>query len=255
MDREIKPLIGVTPWYDYENKLTFIKSGYCEGIIKAGGLPVLLPVLQEEYVLSDIYERVSGILLSGGPDVDARHYGELNMAYNGDISPLRDRMEIYLTRRAINEGMPILGICRGIQIMNAAMGGSIYQDIHLQHKDRELIKHSQQAPKWYPTHEINIKAGSKVRQIFNKENLSVNSFHHQSVKDVADCFEITSLAPDGIIEAIECKEHPFAVGVQWHPELMWEEDILHLEIFNEFVAAADRNAAEKKNSLFSLPLL
>lgn len=231
----IKPLIGVTPWYDYNSNEIYIKPGYCEGIIQAGGLPVLLPLSPDKQLFEDLFERVSGILLSGGPDVDAKHFREFNMPYNEKISPYRDAMELYLAQRAIAEGKPVFGICRGMQVMNVAVGGSLYQDIGSQIKDRAVLKHSQEAPKWYPTHAISIKEGSRVRQAHGEESIEVNSFHHQAVKDAAVGFEITALSPDGVIEAIEYKGHPFAVGVQWHPELMWKEDRTFLKLFEDFV--------------------
>lgn len=230
-----RPLIGITPFYDYDKGQTYIKRGYCEGIVEAGGVPVVLPVVCEEELLSDLFSHISGLLLAGGPDVDAKYFSEPNMPCNGTISPFRDAMEIYLARKAISEGMPVLGICRGIQVMNIAMGGNIYQDIYTQVRDKALIKHSQEAPTWYPAHEVTLEEGSKIRQAYGVEKLEVNSFHHQALKDAAEGFEITAGAPDGTIEAVEYNGHPFAVGVQWHPELMWKEDRLHLKLFEAFV--------------------
>ncbi|MCX7709767.1 MAG: gamma-glutamyl-gamma-aminobutyrate hydrolase family protein [Clostridia bacterium] len=230
-----RPLIGISPWYDEEKRLTYIKGGYCEGIIKAGGIPVVLPLTGDEEILQDIYEKIDGILLSGGDDVDAVHFGEWNLPCNGEISPYRDRMELFLARKVLEEGKPVLGICRGVQMMNVAIGGSLYQDIYSQIRDRCLLQHSQKAPRWYPTHEVVVKSGSKVWKAHGKESVRVNSFHHQAIKDVADGFEITASSPDGMIEAIEFRNHPFAVGVQWHPELMWEKDQSFLELFKDFI--------------------
>lgn len=233
-----KPLIGVTPWYDYKKSLTYIKKGYLEGILKAGGLPILIPAAADDTVLEEFIDRCDGFLVSGGPDVDAKYYGEDNMPYNGDISPYRDYIEIFIAKKAVEYNKPIFGICRGIQVINVAMGGTLYQDIGSQVKDREVIKHSQAAPRWYPTHDILIEKGSKVWQSFKGDCVGVNSFHHQAVRDAAPGFVVTSRAPDGIIESIEHCSHRFAVGVQWHPELMWEEDAAHLKLFEDFVMAA-----------------
>lgn len=236
-----RPLIGVTPWYDYKKNVTFIKPGYCEGVAKAGGLPLLLPLTSDEELLADIFSRFDGFLISGGPDVDAKHYGEHNLPFNEDISPHRDIMEIFIARKAIQEGKPVFGICRGIQVMNVAMGGTLYQDIYSQLKDKELLlKHSQEAPKWYPTHDIIIEKNSIVWKSFSKEKVGVNTFHHQAVKDVAPGFLVSSRSPDGIIESIEYEGHVFAVGVQWHPELMWQEDEIYLNLFAEFVESCGR---------------
>lgn len=233
-----RPLIGITAWHDYDNGNTYIKKGYIEGVIKAGGIPILLPPVTDKEVLKDFIERCGGFLLSGGADIDAKFFGEKNLPFNGPLSPYRDYMEIDITREAISLNKPIFGICRGIQIMNVAMGGSIYQDIHSQIKGRELLKHLQNAPKWYPTHKVQIKDGSKLKEYFRQEYAQVNSFHHQAVKDLAKGFKATAVAEDGIIEAIEHTSHVFAVGVQWHPELMWERDELSFNLFKEFVKAA-----------------
>lgn len=235
-----KPLIGITPWYDDDKKHTYIKDGYIEGIVRAGGLPVLLPLVIDEALLAEIMARFDGFLLSGGADIDAVYYGEYNKPYNGEISPLRDEMEMYIARKAIELNKPLFGICRGIQVMNVALGGTLYQDIYSQIKDRNLLKHSQNAPKWYPTHDISIEGDSMVRRAFGGVSGDVNSFHHQAIKDAALDFKVTSWAADGIIESIEHKNHAFAVGVQWHPELMWRENPIHLKLFEAFVAAAGK---------------
>lgn len=229
------PFIGITPWFDYEKQITYIKKGYCEGVMKAGGVPVLLPLTINEEILCEVAKQCDGFLISGGPDIDAQLYGEQNMMYNGEISPFRDALEIFIAKKALEDGKPILGICRGIQILNIACGGTLYQDIGSQIKDAMLIKHSQEAPKWYPTHEIVIERDSKVWSWFEAERAGVNSFHHQAVKDVAPGFAVTSRAPDGIIESIEHTQHRFAVGVQWHPELMWQDSPKFLTMFKDFV--------------------
>lgn len=230
-----RPLIGITPWYNYEEGKLFIKDGYYEAIIRSGGLPVLLPLITEESLLDEYMKKCDGFLLAGGPDLDAMYYNENNMPYNGEISPDRDVMELHISKRAIEMNKPILGICRGIQVMNAALGGSLYQDIHVQVKDRNLIKHSQSAPKWYPTHNVFVEKDSKVWELFKKGQVQVNSFHHQAVKDVAPCFRITARSEDGIIEAIEHINCKFAVGVQWHPELMWQKNESFLGVFKALV--------------------
>ena len=230
-----RPLIGVTPCYNYKTNETFIRYGYCEGINKSGGLAMLLPVTGDDELLHDIVERCDGILISGGPDIDAKFYGENNMPYNGEISPHRDYLEVYIAKKAIELNKPLYGICRGIQVMNVALGGTLYQDIYTQIDDCKLVKHAQDAPKWYPTHDISIEKGSRVWKSFMKDRIRVNSFHHQAVRDVAPGFRVTSRAPDGIVESIELEGHIFAVGVQWHPELMWNEYPEFLGLFMDFI--------------------
>ncbi len=233
-----RPLIGITPGYMDEKNRMFISRGYVEGVNKAGGLAVLLPLSVDEAVLKAAMESCDGFLLSGGPDIDAKYYGEPNYRFNGGINPARDRMEVYIAERAVAEGKPVLGICRGIQVLNVALGGSLYQDIHSQIKDRDLLKHSQEAPEWYPIHDVSVAKASKLWACYGKETLGVNSFHHQAVKLPGTGLKPVSWTVDGIIEAIEHEDHPFAVGVQWHPELMWQEDAGVLKLFEAFVSAA-----------------
>ena len=202
-----KPLIGVTPCYDYDNRTTYIKYGYCEGLNEAGAVSFLIPAVTNEE----------------------------NLPFNDCISPLRDNLELYLAKKALESGKPVLGICRGIQIMNVAAGGTLYQDIGSQITSSTVLKHSQQAPKWHPTHDIRVSQGSKVWKVFKKPVISVNTFHHQAIKDVAAWFVVTSTTSDGVIESIEHTEHPFAVGIQWHPELMWETSPEQLNLFKLFV--------------------
>lgn len=235
-----RPLIGITPGYKTDGERLFLKDGYYNAILEAGGLPAVIPPAQDEGLLEDYILRLDGFLLSGGPDIDARHFNEPNLPFGGEISPLRDRAELYLARRAVELDKPILGICRGIQVLNVAWGGSIYQDIYQQAGTRRVIRHSQAAPVWYPFHELDIEKGSRVWNSFEKESIYVNSFHHQAVKETAEGFRATSWSADGLVEAIEHESKRFAVGVQWHPELMWQRDRIYLGIFRLLVEECRR---------------
>jgi putative glutamine amidotransferase len=229
------PIIGITSGYDYDKNMLYVNNGYYEGIIKAGGMPIALPFSENEELLLHMISTCDGFLISGGPDIDAGYYGENNQVFNGEISPCRDLLEVYVINKAMETNKPLLGICRGIQVMNVARGGTIYQDIYAQIKVRDLIKHSQSAPKWYPTHSVLIEDNSKLKGILRNEIIEVNSFHHQAVKDLAPGFIATASSPDGVIEGIEHTGHRFAVGVQWHPELMWKRSNEALRLFEEFV--------------------
>lgn len=228
------PLIGISCGIDYDKGYSYLKQGYYRALQKSGALVVLLTA-DEGGNESQLLKRLDGILLTGGPDVDPVYFGEESYTFNGNISPDRDRQEIALAKLAFADGKPILGICRGAQVLNVAMGGTIYQDIKTQVSGKNLLKHDQEAPKWYPSHNIMINKDSRVFECFGEETARVNSFHHQAVKDVAQDFKATANSSDGIIEAIEYIGDQYAIGVQWHPETMWEKDNRYLEIFKAFV--------------------
>lgn len=232
-----RPLIGITPGYAGDRDRIFTARGYVEGINNAGGFAVLLPLKISREMLDEALDRFDGFLLAGGADIDARCFGEENLKFNGEISPLRDELEIELARVAIDSGKSLLAICRGVQVLNVALGGTLYQDIHTQMKDRELLKHWQEAPDWYPVHDVSLDRDTKLWNCFQKDTLGVNSFHHQAVKDIGKGLRTAAISSDGVIEALEHESHRFAVGVQWHPELMWRENSSFLELFKAFVRA------------------
>lgn len=233
-----RPLIGITPNFLSDKNAISSNAGYVDGVVKAGGLPVLLPLTVDDLLIDDIIGRCDGFLLSGGNDMDAKHFNEPNYNYNGEINPSRDTFELATAGKAIASGKPVLGICRGCQVLNVAMGGSLYQDIHSQIKDRELLKHSQLAPEWYPVHEISVARESRIWHCYKQDIMRVNSFHHQAVKSPGKGLKAVAWSPDGIIEAIEYEGDEFAVGVQWHPERMWQEDVNVLKLFEAFVEAS-----------------
>lgn len=247
-----RPVIGITPWYNEQDSMTYIKRGYMEAVYAAGGYPVLLPIIEDKHIWEKSLELCDGILLSGGEDVDPVHYGEESRDYNGNINPHRDCMEIWLCQMCFKSLKPVFGICRGIQVMNVAAGGSLYQDIPCEIMPEKLVKHSQKAPGWYPTHYVTLTEGSFIWQSFSdylnidEKGVRVNSFHHQCIKQPAQGFECTAVSNDGIIEAIEKKGHPFAVGVQWHPEIMWQKDKKYLEIFKIFISSCLYNKYDKR---------
>jgi putative glutamine amidotransferase len=230
-----KPLILVTADYDYNKDASQIKNLYCEALAEAGAAPLLVPISEREDLFHTYIESSDGIMITGGPDIDPFYYGESTLPCNGEVSPYRDFMELKLIKKAFQSKKPMLGICRGIQCINIALGGTIYQDIHEQLKDKQLIKHSQNAPRWHVTHEVSIKKGSFLHQVCKSEKTYVNSFHHQAVKDIAPDFQATSWAEDGIIESIEYSKDCFIVGVQWHPEDLWKKHAAQKELFVEFV--------------------
>lgn len=232
-----KPIIGITMAYDFEKCSSLIKEDYYEAIIYCGAVPILIPVTEEKSVWEHYLDICDGLILSGGPDIDAKYFGKYNMPYENEISPIRDSMEIFLAQQAIVGDKPILGICRGIQVINIAAGGSIFQDIYAENNtNMQLIKHSQQAPRWFQIHNIDIQSDTCLHSIFGSETLKVNSFHHQAVSHIAPGFTINAYAEDGIIEAVSKENKKFVLGVQWHPENLWRKDRTHLKLFERLVS-------------------
>lgn len=229
----MKPLIGICCTYLEEETISGIKEGYYSVIEEVGGSPILLPVVEKRETLDSYIEIIDGLLLSGGVDVDPHYFGEDPQRTLGRIDPMRDRNELYLAAKAMEKQKSILGICRGIQILAVASGGGIIQDIPTQIANS--IQHMQNAPRWYGTHKVCLVKESLLYKIYRKDEITTNSFHHQSVQKVGKDFFITANTVDGVIEGIEHKNHRFTVGVQWHPELMWRKDAKTLELFKVFV--------------------
>jgi len=235
----MQPLIGVTCWQETTatgQERLFVPRNYFRSIERAGGIPVLLSYVETPAAAAAALDRLDGLLLSGGIDVDPRLYGELPLPQLGRVDPERDTTELLLTRIAVEQGLPLLAICRGIQLLAVAMGGSLYQDI-----PRQLpgaMKHSQEAPRWADSHGIRLVPGSRLEQLLGGREAVVNSFHHQAVKTVPSGFVVSATADDGVIEGIECPRHPFAVGVQWHPEEFVERSSAFYSLFSGLVEAA-----------------
>lgn len=214
-NRHEQPVIGITGNFS-DGNLT-LAPGYYHSILKAGAIPFIIPPFDEEETLINLLDSVDGILLTGGADINPLFLKEEPVKELHNINPYRDRQELLLTRLAANRQIPILGICRGIQVINAALGGTLYQDIDTQQEGKR-IKHSQDMDRAFASHTVQITPDSLLAKIMRTDILPVNSFHHQAVKEAAPGFRISALAPDGVIEAIESTEYKSIIGVQWHPE-------------------------------------
>ena len=217
-----KPVILVPiPVQDAEQRRYQLGKHYVNSLIACGAIPVLAPVLLDDASLRGLYERADGVLLTGGDDVDPALFGEAPHAKTSGIDADRDRAESALTRWAVADDKPMLGICRGIQVMNVALGGSLIQDIPSQ-APSDLVHpgHWVGARRDEVHHTVCIEANTRLAGIVGFGDVGVNSFHHQSIKRAAQPFRITARAPDGIVEAVEIAGHAFCVGVQWHPEEM-----------------------------------
>lgn len=225
-----KPVIGLTG--NYGELACKLNEGYYKSIWRAGGVPVIIPPIAETDVLINTLEHIDGLLLTGGADFNPLYAGEEPSPRLGGINAERDLPELLIAQLAYNRQIPMLGICRGIQTLAMALGGKVQQDI----SDVAQIRHSQDADRSEPTHSVTIEPDSILFNIYNKEKLFVNSFHHQAVCDPGERFRVTARSADGIIEAIESREYKSIIGVQWHPECMSAED--GAPIFTWFVQQA-----------------
>ena len=214
-----RPIIGITG--NFGTKGCELAQGYYESVLQAGGIPLVLPPYTDAEALCQTLDRVDGILLSGGGDINPLLLGEEPIPGLHSICPQRDEMELMLVRQAYNRQIPMLGICRGIQTMVAALGGTLYQDLNTQYSDAPLIKHDQDLDRAYASHTVKAVAGSILSRLFpdtEEKGLPVNSFHHQAVRTPGPLLRVSAKATDGVIEAVESNEFKSIMGVQWHPE-------------------------------------
>lgn len=230
------PVIGVTTFI--EGISYRLPKWYGEAIVDCGGVSVLLVKTLDEDKVRKQVEALDGLILAGGNDIDPEFLGEGPHQNLGEIEPGRDKYEMLLIKYALEMNKPILGICRGCQILNIAQGGTMYQDIYSQMDD--VYQHSQKAPVQHMSHFIDIEKDSKLHEIMGKENIKINSFHHQANKEAGPGFKVVARSKDGVVEAIESTEHEFVIGVQWHPECTYGVDEYSQKLFQRFVDTAKK---------------
>lgn len=242
----MKPVIAVTSAVDTDSNTDriFLNRAYIYAIQAAGGIPIVLPVSSKIDCIADALARVDGVLLTGGIDIDPSFFNEEPHPKIGSVDLDWDNHNITVAKYCLAAKMPVLGVCRGCQVLNVAAGGSLYQDIGSQIP--KSIKHSLKTPRWQLGHTITVLKGSMLDALIHEDLLSVNSFHHQSVAALGHGFIPVAWAVDGVIEGIECPGHPFAVGVQWHPEGMWERYEEHTRVFAGLVSAAAKYSLNRK---------
>ena len=242
-----KPIIGVTPDFNPGNRKDmggkeptyFLRARYLQAIIDSGGLPFVLPLVRGLTNLKILLKGLDGLLVTGsGSDLAPEWYGERQHYAFSRMSEERADLEVGLSKMAFRHGVPTLGICGGMQSMNVALGGTLFQDIDSQISTK--IQHQPTKSATKTAHPISIEPKSLLRRIAKKSNIPVNSSHHQSVKTVAAGSEVTAGAPDGVIEAIEAPSHPFWLGVQWHPEFLYRTDPIQKRLFSALIGAAQQ---------------
>ena len=232
----MRPLIGVSA--SVIDRSTSVSTDNIHAVLTSGGLPFILPNVLDLDAIDMIAEKIDGLLLTGGGDIDPTLFDEEPLQHLGRITPERDFFERMLIQRLLILDKPILAICRGCQILNIAAGGDMYQDIYTQ-IESQLLQHSQQAPRDHGSHFVNIEEHSALHSIVKEQKFKVNSFHHQAVRNLAKGFRKTATASDGVIEAFESREHLFVHGIQWHPECMLSKDDQPSQrIFTAFIQAA-----------------
>lgn len=239
-----KPIIGCTTYRKTAAQtppipIMALMPSYIEAIQAAGGIPLLIPLGLSEDDLCEVFERVDGLLLPGGGDVAARYYNSQHPDLISEVDEVRDEVEIFLARLAVQRQKPLLAICRGHQVLNVALGGTLYEDIPSQFPDALRHDNFNLFPRDHLAHPVAVTAGSRLAaQLNGAAEVQVNSLHHQGVRDVAPELSAVALAPDGVIEGIEVPGHPYAIGVQWHPENLINNDPLMLELFRGLTGAA-----------------
>lgn len=238
-----RPLIGCTTYRKTADQnppieIFGLMPAYVEAVVAAGGIPILIPLGLSDDDLQAIFERVDGLLLPGGGDIDPGFYqGELHESLWG-IDRDRDRVEFFMARRAVTQQKPLLAICRGHQVFNVALGGTLWVDVSSQMPD--AIKHDNfgRYPRNHIAHNVRLHPGSNLSNCLSGEQVGVNSLHHQGIRDLAPELTAVAVAPDGLVEGVEVVGHPFAVGVQWHPENLIHDDPSMLSLFKALVAVS-----------------
>lgn len=215
-----------------------LSESYIQAVSNAGGIPILIPLGLPQEHLQTLYSHLDGILLTGGSDVDpARFNGRSHMRVY-DVDSDRDALEIGLVRLAVESGKPLLGICRGVQVINVALGGTLYTDLADHYPNALRHDWYPDIPRDYRAHEVEIDPSSRLAAVLGATRPQVNSLHHQGLERIGAGLSVVAKAPDGLVEAVENPERPFFIGVQWHPEWLQEVPAMR-NLFKAFVTAAE----------------
>lgn len=237
------PVIGISGSRNDEQGQLFVRENYMQSVLNAGAVPVLLPRITDERAVDALLDTLDGLLLAGGVDVGPSFYGEQTLPSCGEIDSARDAFELLVTRKALERSMPVFGICRGIQMLAVAMGGTLYQDIETQ-LGIERIRHYQHLPYDAPSHAVRFAQGGLFERLTGVQELMVNSMHHQSIKDAGPNLIVEGRSADGIIEAVRAKDCETVFAVQYHPEYL-SDQASFAALFEHFARAAQAYAEAK----------
>lgn len=231
----MKPIVGISPLYDVEKRGLWMRPGYLDVLYACGAIPLVLPFDSDAVDVEQVLSLCDGLILTGGPDVEPRWYGEETMPECGEIQTFRDELEFRLLDKALEGNMPVLGVCRGEQLLNVFCGGTLYQDLATQLPN--TINHAMEPPFEVPCHKVVLEKDEPLHVLLGVDEIPVNSIHHQAVRDVAPTLVPLARSLDGVIEGVWMPGMRFVWGVQWHPEWIWDVDRRQRQIVQAFVDA------------------
>ena len=233
----MKPVIGMLSVVN-ENKIASVAHTYADAIEAAGGLPLLLPYVTLDETFAEFAARCDGFLFTGGADLDPKHYGEQTKPTCGTIQPYRDELELRAFEKIFATGKPIMGICRGVQTINVALGGTLYQDIPTEVET--AMVHQQTQGQFEFSHSVNVLPATPLHGLVGTDRMCANSFHHQSIKDLGRGLKLAALADDGVVEAVYLEGDRYLRAYQWHPERLWRGSEQNKVLFDDFIAACKK---------------
>ena len=243
------PLIGITtarrPHAEVRSQIV-ITEAYVQAVAAAGGCPIMIPLGLSPELLENLLARLDGILFTGGGDIDPAFYGAAPHPKVGDVDLDRDGVELYLLEKAVSQEVPFLGICRGLQLINVGLGGTLYVDITAQRSGSLRHDYYPDYPRDYLAHTVDVRTESRLTGILGNSQMEVNSMHHQGIDRLAPDLVQVASAPDGMVEAVELPDHPFGLAVQWHPEWLGAHAPMRA-LFEAFVQCSGKQKSEVRS--------